>query len=222
MAARCPHVKNNTHSMKFGIKQEEEEHIDAYLKKVKDRSDILMDYFLAGYFVIGLGLSLYYDTWIIGIGVGGLSLLAYYSSKFLAPKSNQYQYVLSAIFGIFMAQFIYQMHGMFEMHFFAFIGSAILITYQDWRLQIPLAAVVVLHHATFGYLQFVGEPGVFFTELDYMSLQTFIIHAVLAAVIFFLCGLWAYQFKRASVSQIAQSYHIGQLQEENKQKELML
>ena len=33
-----------------------------------------------------------------------------------------------------MAEFIYQMHGLFEMHFFAFIGSAILITYQNWKL----------------------------------------------------------------------------------------
>jgi len=95
---------------------------------VKRRSDRLMNYFLIGFFIIGLVLAFFYGTWLIAIGVGGLSLLSYYSVKIALPNSSLYQYVLSAVFGIFMAQFIYQMHGLFEMHFFAFIGSAILIT----------------------------------------------------------------------------------------------
>jgi serine phosphatase RsbU (regulator of sigma subunit) len=194
----------------------------SFFAEAKRRSDRLTNIFLASYFAVGLYLATYYDTWVIAIGVGGMALLAYYATKWLLPHSTLYQYVLGGTVGVFMAQFIYQMHGLFEMHFFAFIGSAILITYQNWRLQIPLTLLVVVHHATFGYLQFMGAPNVFFTELDYMSLQTFIIHAVLAAVIFFLCGLWAYSFKKASISQIEQSFRIGQLQEENKQKGMML
>ena len=112
------------------------------------------------------------------------------------PGSNLYQYVLSIVLGVFMAQYIYQMHGMFEMHFFAFIGSAILITYQNWKLQIPIMLVVVIHHATLSYLQNIGIDKVYFTQLDYFDLQTFIIHVILAAVIFFICGLWAYQLKK--------------------------
>src|SRR5882672_2914843 len=114
--------------------------------QVKKRSDRLMNYFLVVHFFVGLGFAFFYDTWLIAFGVGGLSLLAYYSVKIALPDSFLYQYVLSAVLGIFMAQFIYQMHGMFEMHFFAFIGSALLITYQKWKLQIPLVIVVVAHH----------------------------------------------------------------------------
>ena len=118
-----------------------------------------------------------------------------------------------------MAQYIYQMHGMFEMHFIAFIGSAMLITYQKWKLQIPLAVVVVVHHALFAYLQYIGYEKIYFTQLDYMTLQTFIIHALLAVVIFFICGLWAYQFKAFSKTFIEQSFEIGRLQEEEVRKE---
>jgi signal transduction histidine kinase len=177
---------------------------------MKTKSDRLMNYFLIGFFITGLILAIFYDTWMIAIGVGSLSLIAYYSAKFFLPNSNLYQYVMSVVVGIFMAQFIYQMHGMFEMHFFAFIGSAILITYQNWKLQIPLAAVVVVHHAVFGYLQFVGFDKIYFTQLEYMTLQTFIIHATLAATIFLLCGFWAYTFKRSSDSHIAQTFEIGE------------
>lgn len=199
-----------------------EGYIDEFLLQVKSKSDYLVNYFLACYFLLGLLLSAWYDTWLIGAVVGSLSILAYYSAKWAMPHSSFYQYVLSGVFGIFMAQFIYQMHGMFEMHFFAFIGSAILITYQNWKLQLPLTLVVVIHHATFGYLQYIGVGDMYFTQLDYMSLETFVIHVVLAAVIFFLCGLWAFNFQKLSEKHLRQSFEIGQLQEADKQKEAII
>ncbi len=180
----------------------------AQTAEVKKRSDDLMNLFLPAYFVAGLIFAFYYDTWLMAIGVGGISVLAYYSVKFALPKSDLYQYVLSTVLGIFMAQYIYQMHGMFEMHFFAFIGSAILITYQNWKLQIPITLVVAIHHSLFAYLQNMGYEGVFFTQLNYLDLQTLIIHIILAGVIFFICGLWGFQLKRSSEMQIIQSMNV--------------
>jgi signal transduction histidine kinase len=177
---------------------EQSMHIKDFLSVIKKKSDHLTNYFLISFFVVGLLLSFFYDTWQIGIGVGSLLLIAYYSTKIILPKSNLYQYVLSVVLGIFMAQFIYQMHGMFEMHFIAFIASAILITYQNWKLQIPLLLVVGIHHGVFGYFQYLGLDKIYFSQLDYMTLQTFIIHIMLAGCIFSICGLWAYQFKKYS------------------------
>ena len=177
-------------------------HIQDFLFVIKKKSDHLINYFLFSFFVVGLLLAFYYDTFQIAIGVGGLLLIAYYSTKIALPKSNLYQYVLSIVLGIFMAQFIYQMHGMFEMHFVAFIASAILITYQNWKLQIPLMLVVGIHHGLFGYFQYIGWEGVYFSQLDFMSLQTFVIHMILAGAIFAICGLWAYQFKKYSEAHI--------------------
>jgi len=182
--------------------------------EVKKRSDNLMNYFLVCFFLAGLVFALFYDTWLIAFGVGGLSLIAYYSVKIALPKSNLYQYVLSVVLGIFMAQYIYQMHGMFEMHFFAFIGSAVLITYQKWKLQIPIMIVVVVHHAAFSYLQNIGYDKIYFTQLNYFYLQTFIIHVVLAAIIFYICGLWSYHLNKYSEIQIHQAMEMARLQKE--------
>ena len=186
----------------------------AFQFEVKKRSDQLMNYFLISYFLVGLILAGFYGTWLIAFGVGGLSLLAYYSAKIALPNSSLYQYVLGAILGVFMAQFIYQMHGLFEMHFFAFIGSALLITYQKWKLQIPILLVVVIHHATLGYLQDIGVSKVYFTQLDYFTLQAFLIHVLLSAVIFFVSGLWAYQLKKYNESHIHQTIQMANLQKE--------
>lgn len=195
--------------------------VDGFFAEIKKKSDKAINFFLIGFFIAGLLLATFYDTWTVAIVIGGMSLLAYYSTKILLPDSDLYQYILGAVFGIFMAQFIYQMHGLFEMHFIAFIGSAMLITYQNWKLQIPLALVVVLHHGSFAYMQYVGFEKVYFTQLDYMSMQTFIIHVILATVIFFICGLWAYQFQAYSRTHIEQSYQIGKLQEEEQNKEVL-
>jgi signal transduction histidine kinase len=188
--------------MKAATEKLESLHIREFLLAIKNKSDSLMNYFVISYFVFGLFLASYYDTWEIAIGVGGLLLIAYFSTKRALPESDFYQYVLSGVLGIFMAQFIYQMHGMFEMHFTAFVASAILITYQNWKLQIPLTIVVIVHHGLFAYLQFIGVDKIYFTQLDYMSLETFLFHIVLAAIIFLLCGLWAHQFKKYSETHI--------------------
>jgi PAS domain S-box-containing protein len=201
---------------------DKENQIKEFFLQIKNKSDKLINYFLIAYFISGILLAVFYDTWEVAFGVGSLSLIAYYSTKYLLPKSTLYQYVLSIVLGIFMAQYIYQMHGMFEMHFVAFIGSALLITYQNWKIQIPIVLVVVVHHALFGYLQFIGIAEIYFTQLDYMDLQTFIIHVILAAVIFFICGLWAYHFKKYSTRHIEQTYEMVRLQEENKQRENLL
>ena len=182
--------------------------------EVKKRSDRLMNFFLVGFFVAGLLLARYFDTWGIALGVGGVSLVAYYSTKWLLPHSDLYQYVLSTVLGLFMAQYIYQMHGLFEMHFVAFIGCAILITYQNWKLQIPLLVFVVVHHSVFNYLQASGNTEVFFTRLDYLDLQTYIIHLLLTTVIVFICGLFAYQLRRSGEIQIAQTVQMIALQRE--------
>ncbi len=175
-----------------------------YGLEIKRRSDRLMNFFLPGFFITGFLIAPFYDTWLIAVGAGGASLLAYYFTKLALPKSNLYQYVLSVVLGIFMAQYIFQMHGLFEMHFFAFIASAMLITYQNWKLQIPLTVFVLVHHAGLGYLQNSGVPGIYFTQLDTLELQTFIIHIILAGIIFFICGLWAYQLKKYSTIQLNQ------------------
>jgi methyl-accepting chemotaxis protein len=127
--------------------------------------------------------------------------------------------VASAVLAIFMAQFIFQMHGMFEMHFFAFLGAVLLISYQNWKLQLPLLFTIVLHHSGFAYLQYVGNKEVYFTQLDYMNLQAFLFHTGLAAVIIFVCGLWAYHLRSRTIENAKNTILLKE-QVENSQRSI--
>ncbi len=166
---------------------------------IHKKSDKIVDAAMLAYFLNGLFLSFFYDTWLIGLGVGSLCLLAYFGSRFILPKSKLYHYVAATVFAVFMAQFIYQMHGMFEMHFWAYVAATLLITYQNWKLFIPLTIVIVLHHGGFAWLQYSGMEEIYFTQLEYMDLQTFIFHAFLAVVIVSICAYWSYDLAAQTI-----------------------
>ena len=187
---------------------------DPFRQRVKRRSDKLTNQFLIIYFLGGFVCACFYNTWLVAIGGGCIYLLIYYSVKIGIPETNLYQYVLSGILGLFMAQYIYQMQGMFEVYFFAFIGSTVLIMYQNWKLQIPLFVIVVIHLSIFGYHQNSGFDNPYFTNLNPYELQRFILHILLAALVFFICGLWSYLLKKYSEIQIAQTKKMESLQME--------
>lgn len=187
----------------------------------EERFNHVMEYTLWIYFIVGIAMAWYYDTLAVAGGVGAICLAAFYSCKYWFNNACLHHYVFSAVLGVFMAQFIYEMHGLFEMHFFAFIGSAILVISRNWRLQVPLAMVVIVHHTVFGLMQYRGVDGINFTQLSYMPLYVFILHIALAVAIFTICGYWSYYFQKTWLQSAAQSFKIGQLREsERRQRQL--
>ncbi len=147
------------------------------------------------YLLFGLGLAFFYETWKFALTVGPLAVLLYFVSKWMFRQSKLRHYIVGISYGIFMAQFIYQMHGLFEMHFTVFIASVALISYRNWKVFIPFTLFVVLHHGLFAYLQYSGFPEVRFTQQENMPLTTFFFHIGLAAVIIGLSAYRAYDFK---------------------------
>jgi methyl-accepting chemotaxis protein len=176
--------------------------LKASFEEIYKKADRIMLMYLLGNFAFGLFLAPFYDTWLIAFTVGGLSLLAFFGTKYLLPTSTLYQFVASAVTAVFAAQFIYQMHGMFEMHFWVFIASLALISYQRWTLQLPLIILVVVHHAAFAYLQYSGVKDIYFTQADYMSLTTFLFHGALAALAVMLSGYWSFDFRKKTIRNL--------------------
>jgi methyl-accepting chemotaxis protein len=174
-------------------------------REINEKSDRIMTIAILTYFAFGLFLAVFYDTFFLALTSGGLCLLVYFLTRYLLPKSSLSQYVLSSVLAVFSAQFIYQMHGLFEMHFFFFVGSALLITFRNWKLIIPLLLITVVHHSAFAWIQYQGMKEIYFSQLDYMDLQAFIFHAALAAVIMGICGYWAYDLGRSTTSEASKS-----------------
>lgn len=196
--------------------------INDLYRDIHAKADKTIAWLLLALFLFGIFIAFFYETWVVAIGVGGLCLAAYFVSKKILPNHNIYQYVLSSIFAIFAAQYIYQMHGMAEMHFWVFICSTVLIIYQNWRLQIPLIVIVCIHHASFAYLQFSGFSDIYFTQLEYMDLTTFIFHAVLAGCVCLVSGLWSYNLRFRTVQDALNYKALAKMQSELEQNSAKL
>ena len=169
------------------------------LEPIRRRADRFSGYFLAGYFLCGLLLAPFHDTWLPALGAGGSGLLAVYATRLRWPLRTFHQYLLSTVYALFMVQFIYQMPGRFEMYFFAFTGAAALITYQNWRLMIPSFLVVVIHHSFLADFQPTGAGGIPATPPDSVALTTFAFHVGLAGAIHFVSGLWAFNLRKKTL-----------------------
>lgn len=178
------------------------------------KADSIIERLLILMFIFGMFIAFFYDTWLVALSVGSLLLVAYFSTKKLLPESNLYQYVLSSISTIFAAQYIYQMHGMAEMHFWVFISSTALIIYQNWRLQIPIILIVYLHHGSFAWLQYTGFEEIYFTQLEYMDLTTFLFHSTLATGVCLVSGLWGYTIHKRTVQDAANFKELALLKDE--------
>lgn len=188
--------------------------IQVLYKDIFTKADKIIERLLAVMFLFGIFISFFYDTWLVAVGVGGLSVLAYFVTKKMLLNSNLYQYVLSVITTLFAAQYIYQMHGMAEMHFWVFICSTALIIYQNWRLQIPMILIVYVHHGTFAYLQYIGVKEIYFTQLEYMDLTTFLFHSVLATGVCFVSALWGYNIRQRTLRDALNFKKLSLLQQE--------
>jgi hypothetical protein len=176
-----------------------------FSKQLRISSDIFMNCFLIGYFIIGLLLSPYKNTWGVSIELGGLLLIVYYCSK-LIPGSNLYQYIASLVIGIFAAQFIYQMGGMVEMHIFILLGSALLIIYRNWKLQLPLAIVVILHYSIGGYYRFMNPSENCILQMNYANISILAVHCFFIIIIISFCGLLAHILKTSEDDYVIQDF----------------
>ncbi|MDH5366731.1 MAG: GAF domain-containing protein [Cyclobacteriaceae bacterium] len=174
---------------------------------IYEKSDKVVDVLMVCYFLFGVFLAFFYDTWLVGLGVGFLSVLLYYGTKFFFKGKIINQYVVSLVLGIFMAQFIYQMHGLFEMHFTAFIAVIALSSYQNKYIFLPLTIFIVIHHSIFAYVQYLGVINdipsyqqIYFTQLEYMDFQTFLFHAGIFAVGTVIASVYAHSAERQTIT----------------------
>lgn len=178
-----------------------------------------VEYVILIFFFFGIFLAFFYDSWIVAFGVGIPIMVLYYATKEL--KKNLLPYISSLLLGVFVAQFIYQMHGLFEMHFTAFIAIIALISYEEKWVLTPAVAFIAVHHATFAFLQYSnfvnphsGIENIYFTQLDYMDLQTFLFHVGILLCAVVLAALYADRLKKRSLEI---SYNISELQQKNDQ-----
>jgi PAS domain S-box-containing protein len=187
--------------------------IESYLEIVQLQADKIVDKFIIGFFLFGLLLAPVYSTWTFSITTGSLTVILYLLARFVIQKKLYARMLISVVFAIFMLQFIGQMHGMAEIHFFFFTNIAILVIYQDWRIMAPYTILAIGHHSVLAFLQWyyqTEELGMYFISYAKINVLQLGFHFGLAGLMGLICGLSAYIFRQNSIKAYNSQLQIQQ------------
>jgi len=167
------------------------EQLDPYYARVYQQADEIVRYFMIGFFIVGVILSFFYDTYLLAFVMGGISLGAFFIIQGLMPQSQFFRYATSFLFWNFGVQYLLQMKGQYEMHFFFFIALTVLLFYEDWRLLIPATVYTIVTVSVFYSYRdnsfFESFPAAF----KEATLSSFIIHLTITLFYAGLCLRWS-------------------------------
>ncbi len=160
--------------------------------KVNEEADGIVKYFIYGFFFLGLVLSSFNDSYILAIVMGGISVGTYWLMNTFFRNTLLFRMAVSFLFWNFTVQFILQMHGMYEMQFFYFVGLTVLLFYEDWRVLMPHIAYAMI---TYIFLFYLDTSDSFLegrlNDMPVLDYQNMIIHMGILSLYGALCVLWA-------------------------------
>jgi methyl-accepting chemotaxis protein len=168
-----------------------EEQLQPFYDKINRQADRITTGFVIGFFVLGILLSFFYETYFTALVMGGVALAVYLITRAMLPNSMLLRMLASFLFWNFGLQYLFQMHGQYEMKFIYFIGLTVLLFHEDWKVFIP-ATVYAL--ATLTYLYFYRDSEFIkanFQNMQDVTFMSFCIHIV--SILFYagLCMWWA-------------------------------
>jgi methyl-accepting chemotaxis protein len=179
--------------------------IQAYHQRVYSEADRTMHKFIIGYFILGILLSEFNNTWTLGLGIGGAFFLIYFLVYKYVKHKPTLRYFISFLLWNYPLQFILQMNGMYEVFFFYFISLTALLFYEKWKLTLPTTIYSLITVGVMYYLQQSGFESTYLVDSQVFTNTSFAMH--IGLVIFYagLCILWSkVQAEQTSESAINQ------------------
>jgi PAS domain S-box-containing protein len=171
-----------------------------YYQKVTDQANAIAKRATFSFFLIGVLLAAFYNTWSAAF-VGGVVLLALFFVPLALGAYNRY--LNSLILAGFTIQFHYQLQGLQASHFFYFVVLTILLFYEDWRVLVPAA---LLHLVFVTLLHFKSDHALiqpFVVQSGALTVGDFTLHTLIVAAYTILCAIWS-ELQHRQTSESAQ------------------
>jgi methyl-accepting chemotaxis protein len=168
-----------------------EEQLQPYYDKVYFQADTIARHFILGFFVAGLLLAYFNQTYLLAIIMGGVSVGIFFLMQMFLPGSQLLRYVTSVLFWNFGLQYLIQMQGLYEMHFLYFIALTVLLFYEDWKILLPATIYAVLTLIVIYFFNDADFLKTYLPEAQNASFTSFILHLTLILFYAGLCLRWS-------------------------------
>ena len=117
-----------------------------------DENDTFLLKVISCYWLTSLGITLYFDTYMLGIVGGGLiNALAWLSYSLFQGMTRRFLFCFCLC--LYSALFIHQQPGYVEPHFSFYATVYLLTRYKDVRPLLIFASMTLLYYLLFTYLQ---------------------------------------------------------------------
>lgn len=185
---------------KLGLEKE-----SIYLDYAK--SDRIGRIMIVGLWLFGVLISIHYDTWVLGLGMGSILAFLALATIQLYPGRLISRLVAASVMAFYMVQYLAQLQGLYEMHFWFFIMPMFLIMYQDWRVYVPFAGIIVVHHVGIYVLVRQGQMEYlsYFINMSQLTDMTFFYHMGLAVLGVLTAGWVSFKLRSESINRYISS-----------------
>jgi len=148
------------------------------------QADKIVTYMILGLWLFGVMISFHYETWSLGLGMGSALFIIFLTAVRVFPTRLISRMIGASVMAFYMIQYLAQLQGLYEMHFWFFIMPVFLIIYQDWRVFVPFAAIIVIHHVLIFVLVRDGQQEYlsYFINMSELTNMTFYYHMGLAVL----------------------------------------
>lgn len=171
---------------------------EAMMNGVYSQGNRIMVLFLLLHTIVAFSFAFLYSTWIATGLVCGFVWLMFGTSLRLFPLHFITRCLAGLAIEIFVALYVYQLRGLGDAHSIFFIGTVMMIVYQDWRSLWPSVLFLIVHHIIFALYQNQGVP-LYLFEDDYITASKLVFHLSIAIAQVIVCGYWAYMLQRNTI-----------------------
>src|SRR5579862_6162505 len=178
--------------------------VQRMMRPVYLRGDRIMRWFTLIYLVIAFLFAPVYGTWMMAALVGVPAFTMFWVSSWLLSGSFLTRCLAGLSLQAFCALYIYQLHGLAEMHFFFFLGFTVMICYQDWVSMWPGTLAIIGQHIVFALLTNTGQ-NLYFFEQSHIGFWKLLYHFGIASVQVGVCGYWARLLRDTSLGYFGKS-----------------
>ena len=187
------------------------EKIRPYIKAVYKNADVFMHKIVIGFFVFGLFLTIFYETYILGFTMGSVFLGTHLLVRYMMPLSIFHRHVVGVLLVNFSLQYILQMRGIFEMHFLLFISITLLLYYETWKVFITASLYLALITV---FMYYFGEEwmglGEYLENMDKLSVSSFTIYVMLILVHGIFCMLQANMRRNKTIEEARRYVYVSE------------
>lgn len=178
-----------------------------FYQKIYSQATEVSNRFLIGFFVFSLFLAAFYNTWLLALGLGGLSVLAYFMLLRIVDNTIWPRYGISLIYGNFVLLFVLQMRGLYEMYFLYFFALTLLLFFENWKVIVPVTVHGVVSVGVLYFLQRTSpQLPTYLANSEMFTITSITLQLGFMLAFSGLCMLWAImqrkQTQESAINQI--------------------